>query len=64
MSMEQLLIYGAVALGGWILRHYGIGVPSVTPKPQAPDVITQVESIVKNAVAEIKQALQLTGKAS
>lgn len=28
MSTEQLLIYAAVALGGWLLRHYGIGAGS------------------------------------
>jgi hypothetical protein len=38
MNMESLLVYGLVAVGGWLLRHWGIGagikVPGVsTPAP-------------------------------
>ena len=40
MNAESLLIYGLVALGGWLLRHWGVGIGikssgSSTPAPAA-----------------------------
>ncbi len=36
MNTESLLIYGLVALGGWLLRHWGIGASVKVPGMPAP----------------------------
>ena len=36
MSMESLLVYGLVALGGWLLRHLGIGGGIKVPGMSSP----------------------------
>ena len=73
MNVESLLIYAGVALGGWLLRHLGIGagvnVPGVsTPAAAAPaashvSLMTMlkadIEQIVKSAVeATVKKAIE------
>ena len=35
MTIESLLVYGAVALGGYLLRHFGVGGAFVAPSPAA-----------------------------
>ena len=68
MNLESLLIYAAVAVAGWLLRHFGIGagvnVPGVSPAaPAAPIPVmatlkADIDHIVKAAVeAAVKQAI-------
>lgn len=44
MNAESLLIYGLVALGGWLLRHWGIGagvkVPGLSTPAATPSAAT------------------------
>ena len=35
-ELVQYLIYGALALGGFALRHFGLSVPSLTTTPTQP----------------------------
>lgn len=35
-ELVQYLIYGALALGGFALRHFGLSVPSLTPATTQP----------------------------
>jgi hypothetical protein len=71
MNVESLLIYAGVALGGWLLRHLGIGagvnVPGVsTPAAPAASHVSlmtmlkaDIEQIVKSAVeATVKKAIE------
>ena len=73
MNMESLLIYAGVALGGWLLRHLGIGagvnVPGVSTPAPAAAAASQVslmatlkadlEQIVKSAIeATVKKAIE------
>lgn len=68
MTIEQLLIYGAVAIGGWLLRHHGwftSGIPAVKgskttvpagPAPAAASTLKQeIETIVRDAVTSSVQ---------
>lgn len=71
MNLESLLVYAAVAAGGWLLRHFGVGinVPSVSPAPTIPVMATlkaDIDQIVKAAVeAAVKQAVEdIKGAAS
>lgn len=67
MNLESLLIYGLVAAGGWLLRHYGVGaavkVPGVAPAapgrlPVMATLKADIDQIVKAAVeSAIKQAI-------
>jgi hypothetical protein len=63
MTIEQLLLFGATTVGGWLLRHYGwfVGVQpatttrkttGVTPATQAvaPSIKAEIDGIVKEAV--------------
>jgi hypothetical protein len=36
MNTESLLIYGLVAVGGWLLRHWGIGASIKVPGASTP----------------------------
>jgi hypothetical protein len=73
MNVESLLLYAGVALGGWLLRHLGIGagvnVPGVsTPASAAPaashvslmaTLKADIEQIVKSAIeATLKKAIE------
>lgn len=79
MNLESVLMYGLAALGGWLLRHMGIGagvtVPGVSPTAPAtttnalPGMATlkaDIEPIVKAAVeAAVKRAIDdIKGAAS
>jgi hypothetical protein len=76
MNLESLLIYAAVALAGWLLRHFGIGagvnVPGIAPAaPAAPIPVmatlkADIDHIVRAAVeAAVKQAIDdIKGAAS
>jgi hypothetical protein len=70
MNLETLLIYGLVAVGGWLLRHAGVGaavkVPGVSPAapvvagrlPLMAMLKADIDQIVKAAVeSAIKQAI-------
>lgn len=68
MNVESLLIYGLVAGGGWLLRHYGFGAgiktPGVSvsaPTSRIPVMATlkaDIDQIVKSAVeSAVKQAI-------
>ena len=68
MNVESLLIYGLVAAGGWLTRHFGIGAgvkaPGVSvsvPTGRIPVMATlkaDIDQIVKSAVeAAVKQAI-------
>ena len=71
MTLEQLLIYGATAVAGWLLRHYGwfasnsaAPVPTKTTvpgsaAPAVPGTITsEIQGIVKDAItAAVKDEL-------
>jgi hypothetical protein len=51
MNAEPLLVYGLVAFGGWLLRHWGVGagikVPGLsTPAPPAPSAAVAATSHV------------------
>lgn len=69
MTIEQLLIYGAVAAGGWVLRHYGWfaanatvapstrSAPPAAVAPAVPGAIKQeIETIVRDTVQAATQA--------
>jgi hypothetical protein len=65
MNLESMLIYGLMAAGGWLLRHYGFGAgiksPGLAPANRIPIMATlktDIDQIVKSAVeAAVKQAL-------
>lgn len=71
MNLESVLVYGLAALGGWLLRHMGIGagVPLPGVSAAAPATVTgplpvmatlkaDIDQIVKAAVeAAVKQAI-------
>ncbi len=69
MNVESLLIYGLVAVGGWLLRHAGVGLKMPDLSPTAPPASTNrlpvmttlkadIDLIVKAAVeAAVKQAI-------
>lgn len=54
MNTESLLVYGLVALGGWLLRHWGIGAGV-----KVPDVSTPTPSVSSAAAASACHALVL-----
>ena len=67
--MESLLVYAGVALGGWLLRHLGLGAGAKLPGVSAPTPTTSlplmatlkadIDQIVKSAVeAAVKQAIE------
>lgn len=67
MSIESLLIYAGVALGGWLLRHLGLGADAKLPAaastasrvPLMATLKTDIDQIVKSAVeAAVKQAIE------
>lgn len=69
MNVESLLVYAGVALGGWLLRHLGIGagakVPGVAASattsnfPLMATLKADIDQIVKSAVeAAVKQAIE------
>lgn len=68
MTIEQLLIYGTVAVAGWVLRHYGWfasnntgTVPAKTTvpgsaAPAVPGTITsEIQQIVKDTITVVVQ---------
>lgn len=68
MTLEQLLIYGATAVAGWLLRHYGwfasnsaAPVPTKTTAPGSaapavPGTITsEIQQIVKDTITVVVQ---------
>ncbi len=73
MNLESLLVYAAVAFGGWLLRHLGVGagvkvpgavkpVPATGPTsghvPLMATLKADIDQIVKSAVeAAVKQAI-------
>lgn len=60
MNLESLLVYAGVALGGWLLRHLGIGAAAKAPSriPLLATLKADIDQIVKSAVeAAVKQAL-------
>lgn len=69
MNLEPLLVYGLAAAGGWLLRHFGVGIKIPVLSPAAPaafagrlPVMTtlkaDIDQIVKAAVeAAVKQAI-------
>lgn len=66
MNVESLLIYGLVAGGGWLLRHYGFGAGIKTPGVSIPSsripvmatLKADIDQIVKSAVeSAVKQAI-------
>lgn len=64
MTIEQLLMFAATAVGGWMLRHHGWFV-GATPAPTktkttgsapaaqavAPSIKSEIDGIVKDAVS-------------
>ncbi len=70
MNVESLLVYAGVALGGWLLRHLGIGAGVKLPGASAPaapsghvplmaTLKADIDHIVKAAVeAAVKQAIE------
>jgi hypothetical protein len=69
MNAESLLVYAGVALGGWLLRHLGLGagaklpgVSSSAPTTSLPLMATlkaDIDQIVKSAVeAAVKRAIE------
>jgi hypothetical protein len=70
MNMESLLVYAGVALGGWLLRHLGLGAGAKLPGASAPvspsghvplmaTLKADIDQIVKSAVeAAVKQAVE------
>lgn len=67
MNLESLLVYAAVAFGGWLLRHFGIGAATNVPGVAAPatshvpllaTLKADIDQVVKSAVeAAVKQAI-------
>jgi hypothetical protein len=67
MNLESLLVYAAVAFGGWLLRHLGLGAAAKVPGAPAPTpghvpllatLKADIDQIVKSAVeAAVKQAI-------
>lgn len=69
MNLESLLVYAAVAFGGWLLRHFGIGAAVKVPGASAAATTSHVpllatlkadiDQVVKSAVeAAVKQAIE------
>jgi len=64
MNVESLLIYAGVALGGWLLRHLGIGagvnVPGVstTPTSAAMSPAASHVSLLATLKADIEQIVK------
>jgi hypothetical protein len=73
MTMESLLVYALAAVGGWLLRHLGVGAGIMTPGGTAggsgvspvagrlsvmATLKADIDQIVKSAVeAAVKQAI-------
>jgi len=63
MNAESLLIYGLVALGGWLLRHWGVGIGikssgSSTPAPAASSAATGHVPVLATLKADIDQIVK------
>ncbi|HEY7309456.1 MAG TPA: hypothetical protein VH643_08875 [Gemmataceae bacterium] len=68
MNLESLLVYAAVAFGGWLLRHFGIGAAAKAPGvavaatshiPLLATLKADIDQVVKSAVeAAVKQAIE------
>ncbi|HEY7425360.1 MAG TPA: hypothetical protein VH682_14100 [Gemmataceae bacterium] len=64
MNVESLLVYAGVALGGWLLRHMGIGagakLPGVStaPTPAAAVPATSHVPLLATLKADIDQIVK------
>ncbi len=50
MTVETLLVYGLAAAGGWLLRHFGVGVGIKTPGGNGGTGVSPVTSTSRLSV--------------
>lgn len=72
MTIEALLVYGATALGGYLLRHFGVGssfmgapaaqpmtgAPAAAPAAPAMPVLSSLESLAEAVAARVIARLE------
>jgi hypothetical protein len=63
MTVESLLIYGLAAVGGWLLRHFGVGAGIQTPGGSSGTSIAPVPatgrlSVMATLKADIDQIVR------
>lgn len=68
MSLESLLVYAAVAFGGYLLRHFGIGAPTApsgggAPAPTAPPAAHPILMKIASDLETVLAALTAQRKA-